>query len=124
MDARRRVLDDIAKVATSAAGLLQGAGREAETLLRQRLEALLDRMDLVPRDEFEAVKAMAAKARAENDALEARIARLESAIQLDKMTVSRRGRAKTASTAGATTTKKSSPKKPTATRKSQKSAKK
>lgn len=124
MDARRRVLDDIAKVATSAAGLLQGAGREAETLLRQRLEGLFDRMDLVPREEFDAVKAMAAKARAENDALEARIARLESAIQLDKMTVSRRRPTKSANAADATPTKKSSPKRPTATRKSQKSAKK
>lgn len=124
MDARRRVLGDIAKVATSAAGLLQGAGREAETLVRQRLEGLLDRMDLVPRDEFEAVKAMAAKARAENEALEARIAKLESAIQLGKMPTSKIRGEKKAGAAARPATKKTAAAKPAATRKSQKSAKK
>jgi BMFP domain-containing protein YqiC len=74
---RRRMMDDIAKLSTAAAGLVQGAGREAETLFRQRLERLLDRMDLVTREEFEAVKAMAAKAREENEALAERLARLE-----------------------------------------------
>ncbi|HZD25659.1 MAG TPA: accessory factor UbiK family protein [Alphaproteobacteria bacterium] len=77
----RRMLDDIARLATSAAGVLQGTAREAETLMRQRLERLLDRMDLVPRDEFEAVKAMAAAARAENEELGQRVAKLEAAIQ-------------------------------------------
>ncbi len=81
MSANRRILDDVAKLATSAAGLVQGAGREAESLLRQRLESLLDRMDLVTREEFDAVKAMAAKARTENEALETRLAALEKAIQ-------------------------------------------
>jgi len=81
MSANRRILDDVARLATSAAGLFQGAGREAETLFRQRLERLLDRMDLVPREEFDAVKAMAAKARAENVALGKRLAILEGVIQ-------------------------------------------
>lgn len=75
---RRRMLDDIAKLSTAAAGVLQGASREAETLLRQRLERLLDGMDLVSREEFEAVKTMAAKAREENEALAERLARLEA----------------------------------------------
>lgn len=79
MALRRRMMDDIAKLSTAAAGLVQGAGREAETLFRQRLERLLDRMDLVTREEFEAVKAMAAKAREENEALSQRLARLEGA---------------------------------------------
>lgn len=77
---RRRMLDDLAKLSTAAAGVLQGASREAETLLRQRLERLLDRMDLVTREEFEAVKAMAAKAREENEALAERLARLEAEL--------------------------------------------
>ncbi len=81
MSANRRILDDVARLATSAAGLVQGAGREAESLLRQRLERLLNNMDLVPREEFEAVKAMAAKARTENEALGKRLTLLEGAIQ-------------------------------------------
>jgi BMFP domain-containing protein YqiC len=81
MSANRRILDDISRLATSAAGLFQGAGREAENLFRQRLERLLDGMDLVPRDEFDAVKAMAAKARRENAALGKRLAALEEVIQ-------------------------------------------
>ncbi len=80
MALRRRMIDDFAKLSTAAAGLVQGAGREAETLFRERLERLLDRMDLVTREEFEAVKAMAAKAREENEALAARLARLEGGV--------------------------------------------
>ena len=79
MALRRRMMDDIAKLSTAAAGLVQGASREAEAHFRQRLERLLDRMDLVTREEFEAVKAMAAKAREENEALAQRLARLEAA---------------------------------------------
>lgn len=81
MSGNRRILDDVSRLATAAAGLVQGAGREAETLVRQRLERLLDGMDLVPRDEFDAVKAMAAKARLENEALGKRLAALEGVIQ-------------------------------------------
>jgi BMFP domain-containing protein YqiC len=84
MSARRQLLDDIAKVATAAAGLMQGAGQEGQGLVRQRLERLLDRMDLVPRDEFDAVKEMAAQARRENEDLKKRVAALESAIQSGK----------------------------------------
>jgi BMFP domain-containing protein YqiC len=81
MSDNRRILDDVAKLATSAAGLVQGAGREAESLLRQRLERLLDRMALVTREDFDVVKAMAAKARTENEVLAARLTALETAIQ-------------------------------------------
>ncbi len=81
MSANRRLLDDVSRLATSAAGLVQGAGKEAETLLRQRLERLLDGMDIVTREEFDAVKAMAAKARSENDALHKRLAAMEEVIQ-------------------------------------------
>ncbi len=77
MNARRKILDDISKLANSTAGVIQGAANEAESLFRQRFEALLDRMDLVTRDEFDAVKAMAEAARRENEALAGRLAALE-----------------------------------------------
>jgi len=81
MSVNRRLLDDVSRLATSAAGLVQGAGKEAETLVRQRLERLLDGMDLVTREEFDAVKAMAAKARSENAALNKRLVAMEEVIQ-------------------------------------------
>ena len=81
MSANRRLFDDVSKLATSAAGLVQGAGREAEMLLRQRLERILDRMDLVTRGEFEVVKEMAIQARLENELLAKRLTVLEEVIQ-------------------------------------------
>lgn len=74
-----RILDDIAKLLTDAAGAAQGVRREVENGLRAQMERLLNSMDLVQREEFEAVREMAAKARAENEALAARIAVLEGA---------------------------------------------
>ncbi len=71
-------LDGVAKAFTDAAGMAQSVRTEIDTFMRQRLERLVADMDFVPREEFEAVKAMAAKARAENEALAARIAALES----------------------------------------------
>jgi BMFP domain-containing protein YqiC len=71
-------LDGVAKAFTDAAGMAQSVRTEIDTFMRQRLERLVADMDFVPREEFEAVKAMAAKARAENETLEARIAALES----------------------------------------------
>ena len=81
MSANRRLFDDVSKLATSAAGLVQGAGREAEMLLRQRLERILDRMDLVTREEFDVVKEMAMQARMENELLAKRLTVLEEVIQ-------------------------------------------
>ncbi len=78
MSAPRKLLDDLAKLATAAAGIAQGAGKEAELLVRQRLERFLDRMDLVTREEFQVVKEMAREARLENERLAARIAELEA----------------------------------------------
>jgi BMFP domain-containing protein YqiC len=72
-------LDGLAKFFTDAAGAAQGVRNEIDTFVKQRLEKLVSDMDFVPRDEFEAVKEMAAKARAENEKLEARIAALEAA---------------------------------------------
>ncbi|MCC7017073.1 MAG: accessory factor UbiK family protein [Rhodospirillales bacterium] len=78
MQTRNRVLDDIAKVAGGAASVLAGVKDEVEALARARLERLVAAMDLVTRDEFEAVRAMAVKARAEQERLAARIEALES----------------------------------------------
>ena len=71
MPAENRFLDDLARVATGALGVAAGVRSEAESLLRQRFARLLDDMDLVTREEFEAVKAMAQKARAEQEDLHA-----------------------------------------------------
>ena len=79
MQTRNRVLDDIAKVAGGAASVLTGVKEEIEALGRARFERLLAAMDLVTRDEFEAVRAMLAKARAEQERLAARIDALEKA---------------------------------------------
>jgi len=71
-------LDGVAKFFTDAAGAAQGLRNEIDTFVRQRLEKLISDMDFVPRHEFDAVKEMAAKARTENERLEARIAALEA----------------------------------------------
>ena len=71
-------LDGMARILTDAAGAAKSVRDEIDTFVKQRLERLVADMDFVPREEFEAVKAMAAKARAENERLEARIAALES----------------------------------------------
>lgn len=78
MQGRNRFLDDISQLMTNAAGVAQGVKGEAETAVRQRIERLLNDMDLVTREEFEAVRAMAVKAREENEALMKRIEALES----------------------------------------------
>jgi BMFP domain-containing protein YqiC len=80
MQVDNRFLDDLARVANGAAGALSGVREEVEALVRQRAERFLADMDLVTRDEFEAVKAVAAKARLEQEALEARVAALEAAL--------------------------------------------
>ncbi len=71
-------LDGMARLFTDAAGAAKSVKDEIDTFVKQRLEKLVADMDFVPRDEFEAVKAMAAKARTENDALAARVAALEA----------------------------------------------
>jgi BMFP domain-containing protein YqiC len=80
MQSDNRFFDDAAKLASGAIGSLAGLRREIEAMVRQQLERLLARMDLVTRDEFEAVKEMAAKARTEQEDLLARIADLEAKV--------------------------------------------
>ena len=75
-----RFLDEFSKLLTDAAGAAQGMRREVETLMKAQGERILRDMDVVQREEFEAVKEMAAKAREENDRLSARIAALEAEI--------------------------------------------
>jgi BMFP domain-containing protein YqiC len=75
-----RLLDEFAKLMTDAAGAAQGLRREFETLMKSQGERFLRDMDIVQREEFEAIKEMAAKAREENEQLAARIARLEAEI--------------------------------------------
>ena len=75
-----RLLDELAKLMTDAAGAAQGVQREAANLFKAQGERIVREMDLVSREEFEAVKAMAQKAREENDALAARIAALEARL--------------------------------------------
>lgn len=74
-----RFLDDIARLATDAAGAAQGVRREVETVVKTQIERLLRDMDVVTREEFEAVRDMALLAREENDKLAARLAALEAA---------------------------------------------
>jgi BMFP domain-containing protein YqiC len=74
-----RFLDELSKLLTDAAGAAQGMRREVETLMKAQGERILREMDLVQREEFEAVKEMAQLAREENEALKARIAALEAA---------------------------------------------
>ncbi len=77
-------LDGMARLFTDAAGAAQSLRNEIDTFVRQRLEKLVDDMNLVPREEFEVVKAMAAKARTENESLSARVAALEALVQTHK----------------------------------------
>jgi BMFP domain-containing protein YqiC len=74
-----RILDDIARLATDAAGAAQGVRREVETVVKTQIERLLRDLDVVTREEFEAVREMALLAREENDKLAARLAALEAA---------------------------------------------
>lgn len=79
-----RIFDDFAKLMTDAAGVAQGLRQEAETAFRAQAERFMNSMDLVKREEFEAVREMAVKAREENDALAARIAELEVKLAAKK----------------------------------------
>ncbi|GJL93172.1 MAG: hypothetical protein DHS20C04_28310 [Hyphococcus sp.] len=81
MQTQNAIFDEIAKLMTEAAGAADGVRREAETVFRSRLQTLLADMDLVTREEFDAVKDMARLAREENEALKARLDALASAME-------------------------------------------
>ncbi len=80
MQGRGRIFDDLAQIINNAMGVAQGAKAEAETALRSWFERWLADRDLVTREEFEAVRRMAEKAREENDALAARLDVLEREV--------------------------------------------
>ncbi|MBY6082436.1 accessory factor UbiK family protein [Ruegeria arenilitoris] len=82
MQTRNKFLDDMSQLMTNAMGVAQGAREEAETAMKSLVDRWLADRDFVTREEFDAVRAMAQKAREENAALEARIAALEA--KLDK----------------------------------------
>ncbi len=75
-----RVFDDLTRLMADAGEVAHGVRREAETALRTQLERLLSTMNIVTREEFEAVKEMAAKARGENERLSAKLAALEAEL--------------------------------------------
>ncbi|MGB7433366.1 MAG: accessory factor UbiK family protein [Ahrensia sp.] len=79
-----KILDDFARLMTDAAGAAQGMTREAQSVFQAQAERFLERMDLVQREEFDAVKEMAAKALDENEALKARLDALEGKLADDK----------------------------------------
>ena len=80
MQSQNRIFEDMSKIATSAMGTFAGVGREVETMVRARVRELVGGLDLVERDEFEAVKAMAATARAETEALKVELAALRAGM--------------------------------------------
>ena len=75
-----RLFDELAKVMTNAVGAAQGVRREVDSLVQAQVERVLNNLEMVKREEFEAVKAMAAKAREENDVLARRLEALESRL--------------------------------------------
>ncbi len=77
MQTRNKVLDDISQLMTNAMGVAQGARQEAETAMSSMVDRWLADRDFVTREEFDAVRAMAQKAREENEALKARLDALE-----------------------------------------------
>ena len=110
MQTSNRIFDDLARVANGAVTTIVGIKDEIEAIVRHRLEKALAEMDVVPREEFDAVKAMAAKARGEQDKLEKRLAKLEAKLAAKPAkTTTRAPRAKTAPKT--TGTRKAAPKK-------------
>jgi BMFP domain-containing protein YqiC len=86
MQSQNRFFDDLARVANGAMGALSGVRTDIEARFRDQLERVLAGMDIVSREEFEAVKAMAAKARDEQEELLRRVAELESQLAAARKT--------------------------------------
>lgn len=80
MQTRTKIFDDLSRLATNAMGVAQGARTEAENAMKSLLDRWLAERDFVTREEFDAVRAMAQKAREENEALKARLAALEARL--------------------------------------------
>lgn len=80
MQVDNKILDDLARVAGGAFGAFSSLREEAEAQMRQQFERVLSRMDVVSREEFQAVSAIAAKAREEQEVLSERVAALEASL--------------------------------------------
>ena len=80
MQTRDKFFDDLSQLMTNAAGMAQGVRTEAETAMKSWMERWLAESNLVTREEFDAVREMALKARAENEALAAKVAELEAKL--------------------------------------------
>ncbi len=80
MQSENRILDDVVKLMNGLAGTVAGAGREAEAQMREKMKGFFGGMDFVSREEFDAVKAMAAAARDETEALKARLDAVEDKL--------------------------------------------
>ncbi len=91
MQSENRLFDDLVKMVNGVAGTMAGMGREAEASAREKFREWMAGTDFVGRDEFEAVKAMAAAARDENEALKARIVALEARLPAPASTPKRAG---------------------------------
>ncbi|MFY8093057.1 MAG: accessory factor UbiK family protein [Niveispirillum sp.] len=83
MQVDNKLFDDLARVASGAMGAISGIRGEVEGQIRQQFERILAQMDVVSREEFEAVKAVAAEARARQEALEEKLAALEAKLSKD-----------------------------------------
>ncbi len=101
MQSENRLFDDFAKVMNGLAGTLAGVGRETEASIKERVREWTGGMDFVSREEFEAVKAMAAAARDEADALRARLDKLEGKAPAKKAAPAKPAAAKPAPKAAA-----------------------
>lgn len=80
MQERPRIFDDMSRLLNDAAGAAKSIGKEAEAIIRAQVERLMSTMDIVTREEFEAVRDMAIAARNANDALERRVTELEAKL--------------------------------------------
>ena len=116
MQTENRLLDDLARMANGALNTLSGLREEIENRVRERVERMLADMDMVPREEFEAVKAMAQKARAEQEDLAAKVAELEQRIAEPGAAADRRKRA---ATPRRTPSRRTTPRRPTGSKPSE-----
>ena len=91
MQTRNKILDDLAALMSNAVGVAQGARTEAENAIKSAMDRWLADRDFVTRDEFDAVRAMAQKAREENDTLRARLDALEAEKKPAKRAATKKG---------------------------------
>jgi hypothetical protein len=113
MQTSNRLFDDLARVANGAVSTLAGIKDELEAMIRHQLERLMADRDSVPREEFEAVKAMAAKARSEQEKLAKRVATLEARLSGKPAAAAKPRRARPAAKSAGRTAKAKAPAKDT-----------